>query len=730
MFMRHNIVFLSLTLGFLSQVLSAQQISVADAMNQAESFLFQYQSHHAGGRGTTNAPKLSLAYTAQVGNEVHYYVFNRLDSDGFVIMGGDERAQQVLGYSDTGTFDYDRIPDNMRWFLSQYQEQIHYAIEHNFTPSARDAGKRESTARVKADVEPLITSKWNQNVPYNSEIPTHSDGLTFYTGCAATAGAQIINYFKYPEHGIGSLSLTQTPSVPAGHTKETITFSADFENTFYDWDNMLDVYHCYYNGKNVCTDPLINQQAVGTLMYHIAVASHSSFGTNATSSSIGSIAEGLIKYFGYPNTLSYRHRKCYSDQQWEDMIYDELVAGRPVLYSGEPVDYLGHAFVCHGYNASENTYAINWGWGGKHDGFFALSGSNILVPNRTGPAGSVEGSSYSTSQRVVTGFSTIELPFQRHYVAGLEDEKSSTFTVSITDLLKHSTSIAQSGYSIKLENIDIYHEKFVSDIVQLNMKLVDTTTGIAYFCNPIYESSFSHYLFGEYYIDAKIPNDVPTGNYRVMPVYRDLEDDQWFDIQLPSESLCPVIDVVQKEPPVLRYTKLDFGNEVKEKNVTYSNSLYSIYIGMFSLPSYKVDTDISISFKLVNGDDVYYSSRSPKVVTLHGISYGWNNYSMYLGITNVRKNGTYTVIPVCKGVDNTDWVEMLPSSDDIAPVTIEVTGCPLLGDMNDDKVVDKVDISILVDMLLKRRSQTTLSDIDGNGSFSITDITKLVDIIK
>ena len=78
-----------------------------------------------------------------------------------------------------------------------------------------------------------------------------------------------------------------------------------------------------------------------------------------------------ISYFGYQNTVQDRHRICYSIDGWEDLIYSELVNGRPVLYGGSREDD-GHAFVCDGYDGN-GLFHINWGFGGIFDAYFSLS---------------------------------------------------------------------------------------------------------------------------------------------------------------------------------------------------------------------------------------------------------------------------------------------------------------------------------------------------------------------
>ena len=49
--------------------------------------------------------------TSVAEEEAYYYVFNADGGQGYVIVSGDDRTEQVLGYSDTGSFpDADALP--------------------------------------------------------------------------------------------------------------------------------------------------------------------------------------------------------------------------------------------------------------------------------------------------------------------------------------------------------------------------------------------------------------------------------------------------------------------------------------------------------------------------------------------------------------------------------------------------------------------------------------------
>lgn len=400
--MKHYLLTLLLMMAALT-AMGQQTVSVADAKAKAAAFL----NRSAGAKGGTVTTDVQLAYTAQQGNETYYYVFNNGSNGqgGFVIIGGDETARTILGYSDNGAFDPNNMPENMKWWLSQYEQQISAAIKNGGTTAAAKGGMGGVKSIARADKAPLCATTWDQNAPYNTAIPKilnnqYDSNGAFATGCVATAMAQIMKKYNYPTHGTGSYGY----DIDYG-SAGIITFQADFANTTYDWANMKNsyAYNVISGGEQ---GPY--EQAVATLMYHCGVAAdmlYGQIGGTGSSASSHTAAQGMINYFGYDKGMSYEERAFYTDDDWEEMIYAELAAGRPVLYSGRTSLNQGHAFVCDGYQAAGNLFHINWGWSGNYNDYFALQGTSgeVLKPAGTGTGGGAEGYAYDQSQSAVIG---------------------------------------------------------------------------------------------------------------------------------------------------------------------------------------------------------------------------------------------------------------------------------------------------------------------------------------
>ena len=123
-----------------------------------------------------------------------YYVFGPQNNSGFVIISGDDELHSLVGYSVDNTFDIDKIPVQLQALLSDYA--MYVAAIQSGEVAAPDLSKRSANGVV---VAPMITTKWDQSKPYNDLC------LPYYTGCVATAMAQIMNYHKWPAQANASL---------------------------------------------------------------------------------------------------------------------------------------------------------------------------------------------------------------------------------------------------------------------------------------------------------------------------------------------------------------------------------------------------------------------------------------------------------------------------------------------------------------------------------------------
>lgn len=164
----------------------------------------------AAGNVTQQTDALSLVTLSQNRQEAMaapFYIFNIGERQGFIIISGDDRTAPVLGYSDEGCIDPERMPENLRYWLDDYAQQLKTLAQMDDTQASK-ALRAPSRAAVKTrnSIAPLITTKWDQATPYWNECPQfmisedEADGYELaYTGCVATAMSQIMYFYKQPE---------------------------------------------------------------------------------------------------------------------------------------------------------------------------------------------------------------------------------------------------------------------------------------------------------------------------------------------------------------------------------------------------------------------------------------------------------------------------------------------------------------------------------------------------
>ncbi len=293
----------------------------------------------------------------------YYYVFsvNENTDEGFVIISGDDAVKPILGWSDHGSYDENDLPPNFVYWMDCLQQEIHYARSHKLPQSetVRKAWSKylnEQPGDHTIIVDQLIRTTWYQDAPYWNLCPM-VDELYTYTGCMATAMAQIMNYHRYPARGIGKSEAYTTRTT--GMNVPAVDFEVD-----YDWANMLD---SYSEGATIQ-----QQDAVATLMYHCGVSVRMDYTTDGSGAYTFRVPSAMANHFGYDNNISLKRRPSYDNISWESMIKEQLDAGLPVLYCGVDSDEGGHAFICDGYDNNGN-FHFNWGWGGKADAWFVTT---------------------------------------------------------------------------------------------------------------------------------------------------------------------------------------------------------------------------------------------------------------------------------------------------------------------------------------------------------------------
>lgn len=523
----------------------AQQVSLNEAMDVARGCMTGTKGYKA--KGTV---KPELAYTAKKNGNVCYYVFNNANDGGFVIVGGDERANKILAIVPEGSFNFNEMPDNMKAWLEEYEIQIDRAIR--FTPALDQQEKAQRQARRaakarKTSIPEMITTKWGQHEPFNNAIYSTTGnhfgtahGRAYVTGCVATAMAQVMKFWEYPTRGEGSFTYASW--------KDHTMFSADFENTTYDWANMKDVYR-----NDEYTDE--EAAAVATLMFHCGVSAEMGYNDDASSSGLPFAASGLVRNFGYSSSIYPLAKYMVSEEEFVDAVYNELKAGRPILYAGGQ-----HVFVCHGYDAANDLYAINWGWAGMDDGYFAITGDDALTPTYVGTGGDAEG--YGRGQQILCGV-------KPRLNDPMEDENAAPLAIAnnIGWQIKRNSYIFPSYYELDLsggdQNLTFYAE--LSNLtwawkdVDLCVMFEDEATG-----ERIYTDVLDRTEFGpaqqEYILNANFSTNIFQN----------------------SSLYCPYLMVRPTGQPEAEWTRtlLAFNQELVKLNITGRGEQHTIPLDM------------------------------------------------------------------------------------------------------------------------------------------------------
>ena len=275
-----------------------------------------------------------------------YYVFNDKQGKGFVVVSGDDAMGEILAYGDNGTLDTLNANPGVKFLLQAYRER--FAQLQQAPATAQPATRAMPTYKA---VAPLLSCKWNQNEPYNKKTGYN------YTGCVATAVAQVMYYHKWPIQGKGENTYTVSSDNKVKH--------ADFSKSYYDWANMKDEYTYYDPGTQREKD------AVAKLMSDVGIATNMQYTPYLSGAQNESADKALRENFDY--TTAFVSRSDEGLPAFTDIVRQELANGFPVYLSGSQRGGRGgHAWVTDGFN-EQGLFHMNFGWGGQGDAYFSLS---------------------------------------------------------------------------------------------------------------------------------------------------------------------------------------------------------------------------------------------------------------------------------------------------------------------------------------------------------------------
>ncbi len=442
--------------------IQAERVIEQEALQKAQNFM---QGKKFKTNNLRRAPSLDVSNNA-------YYVFNVENDNGFVIVAGDDRMPDILGYSSKGSLNIDNIPDGLKWLLGYYEE-IAKHISNNSHRTAR------SHRTERAPISPLITTIWGQDYPYNLQCP-YIGSSQCITGCVATAMAQIMNYCQWPEKA--------TTSIKSYTTYSNKINLPELEPTTFNWNYM-------------------NVLEMSKLMRYCGQAIEMDYGLNSSGTFSENAAYTLVQNFGYDSSVHTVYQKDYTDENWESLMYEELVAKRAVLFSGTRASGdLGHAFIIHGYDAGR--FYINWGWEGIDDGYFMLTG---LTP---------DGDDYSYYQSAIIG---IQPP------GGVKNESKhpiiSDSQISCNGVYDHYHWRRADGSFMEIKSFITLKSTVINQPVQIGLGLYNEE-GLQKVLN-VDLHSFTENENYVYEPIITIDKRIPDGDYYIYPISRKSDEEEW-----------------------------------------------------------------------------------------------------------------------------------------------------------------------------------------------------------
>jgi len=536
--------------------INASQRTASDAQQIAFNYLNVVNSSTGKQKAPSSTNQLQLAYTVTENNASDetglLYVFNIGNNNGYIIVSGNDKANDILGYSYTGTFNANKIPDGLNYWLNGFAEEIKLIENNADAISIEETNTNEGLKKTQAStqflpaVSPLLGSvKWDQGNPYNNLCPVIPNTTErTVTGCVATGMAQVMKYHQWPVQGVGSNSYSTKT--------HNISLSENFSATTYDWANMTST----YNSTSTSEQKL----AVATLIYHCGVASNMDYG-KSSSATTRKMATALIENFNYDPNLNMVYRDYYTREEWINLLKTELNASRPILYSGQ-ASTGGHLFVCDGYD-SNDFFHFNWGWSGMSDGYYAISALNPLSQG----IGSSTGG-YNSSQDIIVGMqkpNPTTVPFYSIHMR--EPISSSNQSVardgSTTITLKYTYNYGVNTFKGNI-GLGLYDgNNLVAVIKNFSASLL-----------PNYGYSSSNIS------NITIPGNIANGTYKLHTIYKGSGESDWTKVRA-CVGTPNFLYVQVSETEVTYTTATDYGPNLSLNSISCTGNVYQDKTGRF-----------------------------------------------------------------------------------------------------------------------------------------------------
>lgn len=491
------------------------------------------------------------------GSAPELYLFTPA-TGGMLLVSAESETPALIGYTDNFTAGAE-VPPALEWMMNCWAAEIEAQRAGNVIRGNAPEGDF-------APIEPICKTRWNQDAPYYNQCPVLSGART-YTGCVATALAQVLKVYEYPEKCSGGTYSYRWQS--GGQT-----LSMNFDDVTLDWDNMLDVY------TSEATDEQKN--AVATLMKALGYACDMNYSYLGSGTDGRRTVIGLVRNFGFDCTVQHLERSWFTLSQWQKMVYDVLASGYPVFYDGVTADAapMGHAFVVDGYQA-DGYFHLNWGWGGESDGYFRLT---ALDPESQGIGGAYPSAGFDIGQGALFNLKP----------GATTPQADAPLTFSTTDAFYTSSKTVKLGSSAGFY--------YAGSGVVFNMGCVTASAarmavkfthenGTVYYAAASSTFPTTRPFYGNYgSANISVPTTLADGSYTVSPAVLNATNGKYYDVYIPIG------------------TGNSFAATVSNGTITFSQPDYSKLTATdFTVPQTIIPgVKFVVNVKLTNTGDLYY----------------------------------------------------------------------------------------------------------------------------
>ncbi|MBP3251907.1 MAG: C10 family peptidase [Prevotella sp.] len=386
--------------------LTAAPVTREQAKERAAAFISQTAPQRSTAAKARSARAVTLSSVNTGKTDEQLYLFNIDGGGGFVIVAADE-DMSILGYSDHGALNPDDMPEALRLMIDSYD------CDKIAAARARAPRKAPTANSDMKPVKPLLKTMYNQSGVYNMYLPIvkqpDEEGYgrrMAPTGCVSVAMAQVIAYWQWPKRveAIPGYVMDKTGSddhitvyaknpnctegdwmdvftPESGEVKPLPAYNINWDNIYqgsYDddffkgkWSSASSYnkkFTSYWSGET-----LTKMQEIGRLFLYACSSLQMYYTYTGSGAKSADMITLLPKYFGYKNQIKKNERRNFTQAAWEQLLYNEISNGRPVIYAGKAQKATGgtggHAYIMDGYDG-QGLWHVNWGWNGSCDGYY------------------------------------------------------------------------------------------------------------------------------------------------------------------------------------------------------------------------------------------------------------------------------------------------------------------------------------------------------------------------